>query len=730
MARVVKVDLLLDVAKYLRPAREAKRETKGVAEALDDAAKSGDRTSTALDKTAAEMSDAARAAAALDRRVDELRESLRGLAVQSALGGGSADLDKQFRQQQAALRKALNARKVLGDAGEEGAEGFAARFVGRLGPLMASAPIGPGAAAAGAAMGAAMAPTLGAAVAAGVVGGAAGLGIVGGVIMAARDERVKAAGTALGAFILGDLEARSARFVAPVLEGIEDIRAAWYKMGPDLDRIFASSRFVDPLVTGALSGARKLIAGVADAVDQADPVVDALANSFDRIGETTGDVFSTLAQDADEGASAINDLTLALTSFIQATGAVVHAGATVKGWTDELDIAIDKGRYWLEDMKHYKGWLDITADGFEAGSKEAAAYREATLGTADAADFATLKTAGMTDAEIAAADASHTYRAATDETANALGRTGDKAAIATVQVESLDAAIKRMAGENISAEQAQIRLEEAIDRATAAGARNNDGIDRSTEKGRANRSLLVSLAEASNTTAEAIFKQTGSQELASAATERGRAAFLKSAAAMGVSKAEALRLANQLFAIPKKVDTKIMVTANTQPALDSARSIVARINNMHARINVSAEPSGGYGGSAHTGDGYSTGMRWGGAFEHARDGLIGLRDAGIYSPAGPARYAFAEPATGGEAFIPRFGNRDRSLDILATAARWYGMQVGPTARAAAPAQPAGHSPAHLAAAVRAALVGVSVQMDGRTVGVIQGRQADIYERGA
>lgn len=64
--------------------------------------------------------------------------------------------------------------------------------------------------------------------------------------------------------------------------------------------------------------------------------------------------------------------------------------------------------------------------------------------------------------------------------------------------------------------------------------------------------------------------------------------------------------------------------------------------------------------------------RWGGVTVHAQSGLL---HASVYSTQNPARYAFAEPATGGEAFIPRRGNRARSLAILEEAASWYGADV-------------------------------------------------------
>jgi hypothetical protein len=60
--------------------------------------------------------------------------------------------------------------------------------------------------------------------------------------------------------------------------------------------------------------------------------------------------------------------------------------------------------------------------------------------------------------------------------------------------------------------------------------------------------------------------------------------------------------------------------------------------------------------------------RWGGITSTPSGAAVG---EGVL-PDGPARYAFAEPATGGEAFVPRFGDYRRSTSILDQASRWYG----------------------------------------------------------
>ncbi|RAO26468.1 hypothetical protein PSN13_06496 [Micromonospora saelicesensis] len=708
MARTVKVGLDVEEGPFVRGVDRAAKSAEKLEDALDDVSGSARDTTVATDRAKESTEDLGGSAKdagkdlnrlrsdaqRLDRQIDETAASVRSLAREIAAASDEAtraDLAKKLSAEQGKLRERVNLRKLIdvdsaGDLGEELAEKASVSFVARLGPLLASAPLGPAGAALGGTLGLAMAPVLTAAVSGAVVGGAGVGGIVGGVALAARDARVQAAGADLGAFILGDLEKRSAGFVPVVLDGIDDIRAGWGELGPDLSRIFASSRLVDPLVAGMVSGSQKLIHGVADAVDAADPVVSSFGTLLDGVGDAAGDAFTTLSQDADEGASAIEDLTTAVTSFIRVSAGIVHAGATVKGWADQVDIAIDKGRHWTEDwmssggvLEHFGIQLDLTADGFKAGTAEAEAYRQATEGTANVADFATLKLAGMTDAEIAAADASGTFRMKTDEVNAALGVSDESYRNTTQSIEEFTTRLAEAfelqnqgITANLSAEQANLRLEAAIDKATAAGKANNDGISVNTEKGRANREALLGVADAAITAAEKIHATTGSTELASAATERGRAKFLEAAGAMGVEKKEAIELANKLFGIPSEVNTKADFSpdnkgvTNWKNTLSGIPREIFTSARLRAIVNIETRREQAT---------EATGRRWGGITEHARDGL--LRDAGIYSAVSPARYAFAEPATGGEAFIPRFGDPDRSVDILSKAARWYGQAVVP-----------------------------------------------------
>jgi hypothetical protein len=139
---------------------------------------------------------------------------------------------------------------------------------------------------------------------------AAGVGgVIGGVLLAAKDPRVQQAATSLSATLLGELQGKASGFIGPVLGAIDKVRRAFDDLDPVLNRIFNSSRFVQPLVDGAVQGVKGFLAGLANAVDKADPVINQLGLSLSQLGTAAGDFFTKMAGHADEGAAAIRGLT-------------------------------------------------------------------------------------------------------------------------------------------------------------------------------------------------------------------------------------------------------------------------------------------------------------------------------------------------------------------------------------------------------------------------------------
>ncbi|MEH1059399.1 hypothetical protein V6U89_29850 [Micromonospora sp. CPCC 206171] len=352
-----------------------------------------------------DFTDAGKAADKLETEISDVEKSLRALAVQFT-NTGDDKFFKQIREGEKELRKLKKTSKLVSGLGEDMAEGVSLTFSQRLGPLLASAPVGP----AGLALGAAMAPTLGAAVAGAVVGGAGIGGVVGGLVLASKNPAVKAAGKSLGQEMSQELEESAQVFVKPALEGIGIVRKGFREIKPEIDNIFGdSSQFVKPLVTGAVKGAQSIVEGVADAVHEAGPVIDAFGRGFEEIGGAVGEVFSTLSEDADEGASAIDDLTMSTKNFILVTGDLIHGVAQVKGWLDTLDEKIDETRFKLEDRT---GW-DITADGMSTAERRAKDLAAAQADVREKLDFSAQAARGQVSALDELADS---LRAQTDPT--------------------------------------------------------------------------------------------------------------------------------------------------------------------------------------------------------------------------------------------------------------------------------------------------------------------------
>jgi hypothetical protein len=647
VGRTVKVDLLLEVAKYLTGAKAAEKSTKGVADALDEAARSGDHTASAVDAAGHAMRETARDAAKLDHEIEQTSASMRELAREIARTSDEAkraDLMSKLAGKSGQLRDLTNVRKLLGD-GKDGdndavktgmrwgtkiAEGMASglgsvgTLFGRVGtglPPEAQAAIGASIVAAVAAA----APLVGAALAGAVVGAAGVGGVVGGLMIAAQHADVKAAGKLTGEEFMNAAQRGFAPFVPAAVSALSDVRVEIRGMGSDFDRLGkASSSFVKPLTSGALGALREFMPGFLSAVERAGPVIDAIGNGMVRLGRAGGDLFATMSQHASEGGHALGVLFLIIEYGIRSASAAISVFSTL-----------------------YKVLGSATA-----------------LTTGNLAMFAQLN-APLQNANKSGTDFSGTLT----ELMNGFNGTGTAAVASQVKIESWAEATKRITEQNLTARSSQRDLESAIDAASEALTKNGRTLDINTPKGRANSAALDAIASSANTAYEATLTQTGSQETANGVLERGKAQFIAMAVKMGMSAEAAKVLAGTLFAIPS---VKPKVTVEQAKAQAAIAAIQADINGIHGK-NITIGVYWQTNGDLKLPGGTSLKNRWGGVYTHAAEGA--LREAKVYSPMGPARYAFAEPATGGEAFIPKHGDRARSLSILETAAGWYGKTL-------------------------------------------------------
>jgi TP901 family phage tail tape measure protein len=267
---------------------------------------------------------------------------------------------------------------------------------------------------------------------------------------------------------------------------------------------------------------------------------------------------------------------------------------------------------------------------------------------------------------------------------------GDVAANARTLGESMESAVAsgqkltdvlgQLSGGHASFIQAEINAKNAVDDMSKALKDSSGSLDINTEKGRAAMQTVLGLREAAIKSAEAKYEETGSVGAASKVWDSYTGQLRKAMHDAGATDAQIDTLIGDLFRMPPSVTSRVDLPGVAGAINDAAqlRDVLRGLQGTYRAsvittyLTIRDEQTGQSAGPRR---GVITAQRWGGITEHAADGL--LRDAAMYSPTGPARYAFAEPSTGGEAFVPKFGDYARSTQILDRAARWYGGRFAP-----------------------------------------------------
>jgi ABC-type transporter Mla subunit MlaD len=648
MARTVKVGLALEVADYVKGADQAERSTKDLGEELADAARQGDKTATAMDNAAGGMSEAARAAGALDRQIDELSRSLQELAIKQALAGDAGgDLAKQIKAQQAELRQATRGRKLIdpGDVAPQGmeigatlgvstAQGFAASFQA-TGKTM----LHPAALVVGAAVVATIAPIVGAGLAGAVIGGAGAGGVIGGIAVVSRDSRVAASAAELGEVFRSTLEVSALAMIPATQRGIGILRREIHDAGSELESIFdQAATFVEPLSRGAANFIRPIIDGFEDLVSVAGPVVREIETGMGRIGDAIGDSLTLISDESGEGASAVAALSMMLEQGIRAGGEFVV-------------VLADMYRGILTAAAAYSVAADNFTFDFLPGGEKIKDNRDRLHELKDA----------MNDGSSAASSMGDTVPGAFDRVKTAADGTASAVERVKFEYTSLADMVGGIVDNNLALAEAQLRLKSATKEAA-------DAVDGKRKVSSREQETLLGLAQSLNTTTTAMDKTGVSADQAAAAHGRNRKQLYDAAIAAGYTKTEANALAAQWLKVPKNVKTN--VTESGSAAVKAAIASIPNRKDVHVAMRLT-----GYANVSGTIAALRKNQRHGGIYERAQEGL--LNEAAYYTPRNPGRYMIAEPGTGGEAFVPRNGDYSRSMDILNGAARWYGAQVVP-----------------------------------------------------
>jgi hypothetical protein len=500
-------------------------------ETVSDAAKKAAR---GLDHMGDAADDAERDTKGLNKALEETHRTLTRLKDQARRSDDPLSFTKDINKQQ---RNLNNLTTLFADVGDDSASGFGAKFVARVGPVLAHAPIAPPLIAAAAAA----TPGIAAVLSAGVLAGLSGGVVAAGVRAAFNDPAVQAEGKSFAAELSQTLSDSTRSFVPATINGLKIIRGEVRKLGPELKEIGdVGASFVAPITRGVTDLVRRAIPGIKDALQESAPVVRSLERGLGQVGDAAGDALDSIGDGADGAALAIGDLLTVAAMGVREVGRTV--GSLTKVYTFlRAATAIDKKAF--------------------------------------AADMATN------------AAASAQFEAELQKLVNGFRGEGAAAAAAAREVRTLAEATRELADTNRTAVDSEIAFEEAIDNAAAAAKENGKTIDTNTAKGRANMQALSDLAAATLENVDATQTATHSQHQVNAAMQRGYEQFIVVATAMTGSAAKARELAGVLGLIPPT--TKTEHKDNSPAAKARAEALRRKLLEVDGQYNANIKVNTG-----------------------------------------------------------------------------------------------------------------------------------------
>jgi len=593
----------------------------------------------------------------IDQRIMHTRGELKRLSEEFDRTGNVSVLQKLFKSGDE-LKDLEGLRKRLvswaGDAGQQGGQSFfksfAASFEG-AGQYMI-----PGLIAAGIAV----SPLIGAAINAALLSGVGLGGVALGIVGQIHDPRVQAAAGDFAHRFGAELRHDTAAFADPIIAGLATI-------GDALRRALSSTDFaglaqtVGPLARGIAGLVEEMGPGMSEALRAARPLLIELAHLLPGIGQALTFMFHQMAASAEGTREGLRTLIFLIMGILGAIGLLLRVLATGYEWFIKIGTAASDAARKLGDWvlvipvigqvvwllgKTHEAFAAIGAD-----DKGVDQLGRSLRGTSDAVS-------GLTR------EVDNQKRA----------------------VDGLTSAWDKWFGVSIGVDQATLQYNQDLTRLSESIQQNRRHWELNTKAGQDNYGALLQAIQGAHDLRQAQIDSGISSDQANRTYQQSIDLLLAMAAKAGLSASQVQSLRSQvgglrdsLASLPPAVATPV-----TAPGLDAAASransfrdtldnLANRRIQTYIDVNIrNITSSATYG---HGSQGLAGALnRWGGIYQHAAEGLLSAK---VYSPMGPARYAFAEPGTGGEAFVPRFGDYARSMGILDQAARWYGARVTP-----------------------------------------------------
>lgn len=476
----------------------------------------------------------------------------------------------------------------------------------------------------------AAAPLIAAAIQAALITGIGGAGLAAAIAAAAQDPAVKGAFSGLLDQVKADLKASGKQLVPALVEAAEIFRVAWFRASKSVRDIFGDlSTTIVPLTQGLVEAAQRAGPGLRKAFETAVPVLQELARLLPELGEGVG-TFLELIADSDSSLKGLRVLIYAV------SGSLIILGATVRGlaeWFGFWSETAEKVYRTLAKIPLLGTAFAILADTLEAINKPA-----------DDLNGGMRSLAGG-ELQVAAA-----------------------AKNAANETRKLSENLGRLVSDALSASDAAIAWEAAIDAVTESVKENGRQTDISTEKGRENVSAVNDAVRAALAKRDADIAMAGGENASAAAVNAANAKFREQ-----IGQLEAMLL--KMGFTRAQVDALLGSYRNLAAAPDINKNITFRYNTFGTPAKDFQVPG------AKIGSGNLRFAAGGGSFRRGEWGMVGEQgpelvhwgaNARVYSNPDSARM-LAGGSTAGPSL--RGGSNSVTVPIYTNGSRYLALFI-------------------------------------------------------
>ena len=488
----------------------------------------------------------------LDKRIESIKKRTHELGVEFARTG-SADALQSLRDIKKVENDLVFVRRHIKDIGDESEKSGnrltrALKVAGKKGAEAFGVAMSGGKIYAIAAAGVLAASFVGAVNAAIMAG--AGVGAMGlGALLLKEEPAVVSAAWRMMRGVKAAFSEAAQPLVGPFVEALDKIRVRSAGLGTYLKTAFSNAApQVNQLVDAVFRLAESAMPGFNRAIARSGPVMAALGESSEILGEGLSRMFDILSSDPQASADA-------LTALARAIATVGEAAAwMLKG----LQTATKPVTGMIDGMKGaWRGLLEDLASGDDAMAKVA----QGALKQYDAID----------------------------QSNDAMRRASAQAQAMAEAENALAAKTGELANELLAMSGSAIAVEAAFDNARTAIKDNGRTLDINTEKGRNNRTAIDAIATAALKQQEAMVAAGASTGAMSVKLGRAYTQFVKAARGAGMSKVAADRLARSYGLLPHRKSTSVKAPGAIQSKaqVDALRRSIAGLKSKSVRMTIS-----------------------------------------------------------------------------------------------------------------------------------------------